>query len=123
MPALGWNGDRTDGGRQHMPVVRIGKEKPVDQVPVARDQAIRNGLVAERHRPLQLGLDELGPVSQQGRQPFVLDLLRPAGVKTSRLSQPDHQIPQRSWVKQARIVDDREARHLNRVQSEMLTFA
>jgi hypothetical protein len=46
-----------------MTVARIGKEKLVDQVPVARDQAIRNGLVDERHRPLQLGLVELGPVS------------------------------------------------------------
>jgi hypothetical protein len=33
-------------------------------------------------------------------------------IRDVRPSQPDHQIPQRRRVKQARIVGDREARHL-----------
>lgn len=35
---------RPDGCRQHMPIIRIGEGELVDQVTVASDQAIRDGL-------------------------------------------------------------------------------
>ncbi|WP_175534769.1 hypothetical protein [Thiocapsa roseopersicina] len=41
-------GSTSDGGRQYMSIVRIGKGELFDQVAVAWDQAIRDGLVDRR---------------------------------------------------------------------------
>ena len=98
-------------GGQNMSIIGIGQRQLVDQVLVAGDQAIRDGLVHQGDRPRKPGFIELRAVAQESGHPFALNIRGPPGAKAARLSQTDHQIPEGCRIEQACVINNGERRH------------
>jgi hypothetical protein len=98
-------GTGTNGGSQHMAVVRVGQGKGRNQIFVARHEAVTDGLVHQGSGSCQALGGQAWIVLEDIANPFIMDRLRPPGTHKSRLREPDEQIPEESRVKDVRVVD------------------
>jgi hypothetical protein len=104
-------GPLPDCPRQHVPVVRIWKMQPFDQIFIAGNKGIRRMLVHDHPRPLKFFTRAIGTVSQQGGNPFLVHAVRPSGAEQSRHGQMHQQIPQLGGIQNVRVVKSREVGH------------
>jgi len=69
-------------------------------------EAIQDGCVHERAGSRQLLGRYVVTILKQGSGPLVVDLRGPFGPKKRRRSQLDQEVSERSWVKDASVVDN-----------------
>lgn len=84
-----------DGGGENMPIARIGKRQ-------RRDDALISGHAAVRHRTVDLSRDgsqffnrDIRAFLMHGRNPLVVDVLRPPGTEQPRRGQLHDEATQR----------------------------
>lgn len=77
----------TDRRRKYVTIIGIGQREPFDQIFVSGNQTIPDMSVHERPSTLQLFPLQIWPILEHTPDPFVVDLVRPAGTKQIRQRQ------------------------------------
>ena len=95
-------GTGTDRSRQDMAVVWIRQRKGRDQVLVAADEAVADGIVHQAWRSCQTLGGKPWVVLEDVPQPFIVDRVGPPRTHESGLGEPDQEIAQRGWIKDVR---------------------
>jgi len=100
------------GCSQDVAVIGVRKLKALDEVLVAGDQAVRNGLAHQLAGARQLLAAQVCPSFLDRAEGLVEDPLGPPGVEQLGLGQADQEVAQRRRVKDTRVEDDSERQTL-----------
>ena len=68
---------RTNGGCQHMPIVRVRKLQIFNQALMASDKAVRNGAIHQIARAVELVRSQVGSLRKNRPDPFSVNFCGP----------------------------------------------
>ena len=93
-----------DGGGEHVAIVRVGQDEPVDQVLVARNDTVLHRVAHERPGAGEPGC-QLGSLTDDRVDHLVEDLLTPSGLEQAGDREAQEQVPHRRRVQHIGVVD------------------
>jgi len=101
----------TDRRSEYMTIIGIGQSESFDQTLVSGDKAISDVSVHQRPGTFQLLPRKIGAILKYAPDPLVVDLVGPPGPEQICQRQVHEQVPQRSRIECARIIERCEACH------------
>lgn len=97
-----------NGGREHVPIIRIGKIESVFEVLVAIHNAVWYHLAHQASGPLERRWWEIGTLCHDAIKAFIENAFGPACAYHTGIRDAQEEIPNRGGIQDARIVDDDE---------------
>lgn len=96
-----------NGSGKHMAVASIWQREGTDERLVAGDEAVAHMGVHQLPHTRQLNRIKVGTVCCKVPRPFIVNFFRPATSKQIPYRQLHENVPQRGWVEDAGVEDDR----------------
>lgn len=103
-------GAASNGGGQHMAIVRVRKIERFDERLVAGDQATSHVRIHHRARAVKIYFQR-GALAQYGADPFIMNSIRPPRAEEIGEGEPHEHIPQRRGIQHTGIVQHCDGRH------------